>query len=423
MPDSNCLWSTSSGSCSATKTITLSPNGTDKIDGATAAVINAPYGYIGLESNASGNWTIIDQGPQVLALNGLAGDVTLAASDGSSISASGSTVTIGGPGGMVNKFRNGTMDAWQRGTSSLTATTSGSYTADGWIVLPTGASVTAAQAGGRLLTKNSLQVTGASSVTDLKIKQRIESLIAAAFCSQTVTVQAQVYNGTGSSITPAFTANRPSAQDNYGTITADVNAVSLQACAASAWTLVSYTFAANAASYNGLEIVFDFGNNFGANTKTVQIAELDIRVTPGVATGLNSNPPPPELRPIGWELAFCQRYYAKSYAQGTIAGTATTTGLVPVTQLVYSSTQIGAYGFKETFPVTMRVAPTVTLYDRLGNSGKVGFWTSAGETTNVSSTNYPSDSGVDVASITGLTGLTAGQAAEVDFHYVATAEL
>ena len=48
-------------------------------------------------------------------------------------------------GGLVNKFRNGTMDIWQRGTSSLTATTSGAYTADGWIVLPTGASVTCSQ--------------------------------------------------------------------------------------------------------------------------------------------------------------------------------------------------------------------------------------------------------------------------------------
>lgn len=56
--------------------------------------------------------------------------------------------------------------------------------------------------GGRLTTKNCLQVTGATYITDMQIIQRIESLIAAAFCSQTVTVQAQVYNGTGASITP-----------------------------------------------------------------------------------------------------------------------------------------------------------------------------------------------------------------------------
>jgi hypothetical protein len=331
-----------SGSCSATKTITVSANGTDKIDGASSAVINAPYGYIGLESNASGNWTVIDQGPQVLALNGLTGDVTLAASDGTSIAASGSTVIIGGPGGMVNKFRNATMDVWQRGTSG-TVTTSGGYTADGWIVLPTGASATWAQAGGRLVTKNSLQVTGATSVTDVIIKQRIESLIAAAFCSQTITVAAQVYNGTGGSIPPKLTVNRPSAQDNYASSTADVNAVSLQACANGAWTLVAYTFSANAASYNGLEIVFDFGNNFGANTKTVQITELDIRVTPGAATGLNSNPPPPELRPVATELPFCERYYrnANFFSIGTVSTSSTV-------------------DFPVEFIPPMRASPTVT---------------------------------------------------------------
>ena len=105
-------------------------------------------------------------------------------------------------------------------------------------------------------------------------------------------------------------------------MTADVNAVSLQSCANGAWTQVAYTFSANAASYNGLEIVFDFGNNFGANTKTIQITELDIRVTPGAPTGLNSNPPPPELRPIGMELAFCQRYFSTSLMlNGTGTGT------------------------------------------------------------------------------------------------------
>jgi len=76
-----------------------------------------------------------------------------------------------------NKIRNGTMDIFQRGTAAITVTTSGAYTADGWIVLPTGASVTAQQAAGRSLTVNSLKVTGAASVTDVIVKQRIESVI------------------------------------------------------------------------------------------------------------------------------------------------------------------------------------------------------------------------------------------------------
>lgn len=217
-------------------------------------------------------------------------------------------------GGFLNKFRNGTMDVWQRGTApALTVGTSGAqYTADGWIVGWTASASAApaiAQAGGRLLTKNSLQVIGAANLTDVYVKQRIESLIAAAFCSQTVTVQARVYNNTGASITPALTVNRPSAQDNYASVTADVNAVALQGCANGAWTQIAYTFAANAASYNGLEIIFDFGNSLGVNTKTLQIAECDIRVTNGFSLGLNANPPAIELRPMATELLYCQRYY------------------------------------------------------------------------------------------------------------------
>jgi Major tropism determinant N-terminal domain len=50
------------GNCSTTKTITISPNGSDVIDGATSAVVNVAYGFIGVESNQSGEWTTVDQG-------------------------------------------------------------------------------------------------------------------------------------------------------------------------------------------------------------------------------------------------------------------------------------------------------------------------------------------------------------------------
>jgi hypothetical protein len=343
-----------SGACSATNTITLSPNGSDTIDGASSAQIKSAYGYLALQTNAAGKWTIVDQAGAsggVSSLNTLSGALSIAATDGTAVSASGTIVSVGGPGGMVNKFRNGTMDVWQRGTSSLTATTSGSYTADGWIVTPTGASVTASQAAGRLLTKNSLQVTGASSATDVQVAQRIESLIAAAFCSQIVTVQAQIYNNTGAAITPTLTIKRPSTQDGWsGTVNTDVNAASLPSCANGAWTSVSYTFSANAASYNGLEVIFDFGNNFSSSSKSIQITECDMRVTPGATTGLNSNPPPPELRHVAAETAFCQRYYWQ-WTPGNDA---------PVNIFsAFSSTQ--AWGTLFDLPVTMRAAPTCAV--------------------------------------------------------------
>ena len=50
------------GNCSVTKTLTVNAAGTDTIDGAASAVVNQAYGFIGLESNGAGHWTIIDQG-------------------------------------------------------------------------------------------------------------------------------------------------------------------------------------------------------------------------------------------------------------------------------------------------------------------------------------------------------------------------
>lgn len=50
------------GNCSVTKTLTLNAAGADTIDGAAAAVVNLPYGYIGLESNGSNAWTVVDHG-------------------------------------------------------------------------------------------------------------------------------------------------------------------------------------------------------------------------------------------------------------------------------------------------------------------------------------------------------------------------
>jgi hypothetical protein len=50
------------GNCSPIKTLTLTPSGADVIDGASSAALNVPYGFIGLESNQAGEWTIIDQG-------------------------------------------------------------------------------------------------------------------------------------------------------------------------------------------------------------------------------------------------------------------------------------------------------------------------------------------------------------------------
>jgi Major tropism determinant N-terminal domain len=50
------------GNCSTTKTLTMTPNGTDTINGAASAVVNEAYGFIGIESNGVGAWIVVDEG-------------------------------------------------------------------------------------------------------------------------------------------------------------------------------------------------------------------------------------------------------------------------------------------------------------------------------------------------------------------------
>jgi len=289
-------------------------------------------------------------------------------------------------GGFVNRFRNGTMDVWQRGTSGTATTTAGPTTqtaADGWYVVPTGASVAWNQVAGRGPTIYSLKVTGASSVTDVLVKQRIESSVAAPLAGQTVTVQAEVYNSTGVSITPTLTVKHAGSADNWSSPVTDVSAVALQTAANSQWTQVAYTFSANAASNNGLEISFDFGNNFGTGSQSIQITELDIRATPGVATGINNAPPAPELRPIANELVFCERYFYQLSANGTAFAAYISAS---------ANGTIQARG-PLAFPVTMRVAPTAVF-----SAASTFYFTSGGgnNAANAMGGSFPTPNSVDI---------------------------
>ncbi len=83
-----------SGSCSATKTITITPNGADTIEGAnSSAVLAMAYGFIGLESNGAGGWFITDQLQLAAAPNGaniqaVVAETLLSGLSGASVTAS-----------------------------------------------------------------------------------------------------------------------------------------------------------------------------------------------------------------------------------------------------------------------------------------------------------------------------------------------
>ena len=211
--------------------------------------------------------------------------------------------------GYTNKFRNGTMDVWQRGVGIGCPAGTTTYTADGWIVTPTGAAVTAAQNANGLTkaTRYALAVTGAAGVTSELIQHRLESFVSAPLDGQTVTFQAKIYQNSGATITPFFSVLYPNAADNWsGGYSTALSTVNLQPCPNNATVQVAYTFAMPASSaVNGLAVNVGFGPH---GAWAFVIGECDLRATPGLAVGLQANPPPPELRPISEEMVFCQRY-------------------------------------------------------------------------------------------------------------------
>lgn len=238
-------------------------------------------------------------------------------------------------GGCINKFRNGTFDVWQRGTSGTITAGSPAYAADGFIVSSTGANITWARASANNFgCSYYLALTGATSVSDSYVKQRIESLLAQQLFSNSstavnVTFQCAIYNNTGASITPTITVKHATLQDNWGATVTDVNGVNLQACPAANTTVCAYTFMPSGNSINGLEITIDFGSVLNSGAKVIGTFAWDIRATPGTTTGLNSTPPILELRHVQTELALSQRYFQQlggtaNYMLGNTHNTTTT---------------------------------------------------------------------------------------------------
>lgn len=322
-----------------------------------------------------------------------------------------------------SKVRNGTMDICQRGTSALSAGTggAGNYTLDGWLVLSATAAVTVARVTSGLrtgaLTQGALQITGASSAGDVKMRQRIESYMAAPMAGQQVTIQAWVYNNTGGSITPTISTNIAGSQDNYTSPTADLAATNLQACANTTWTQVSYSYKVGSTAALGLEAIFDFGSNFTTTGKTLLITEVDISVTPNAATGQVSSPVSADLRPIGTELELCQRYFNSSFGNGVTVPSSTNVGAVGG---VYFASAAGR-GLFIPFPVGMRASPTISTWDTATNSGKVSYYNGSGSF--VSSITVTGTMVVQAAPTGFFSDPTNATTIAVAFHYTASAEL
>jgi hypothetical protein len=273
--------------------------------------------------------------------------------------------------GFRNKLINGNFDHWQRGTS-LAAASSTRYLADRWATSATGTTITASQ---QSFSVGQLDVPGGPSFFHRSVVSSVSGTTNAALLFQAIE---NVQNFSDKTITLSFwakadatknisiefrqsfgTGGSPSAVENaIGVTKVSVGTTWQHIILTAQLPSISGKTLGTAANTSSLQVFFWFDAGSGLNSRTdslghqsgtFDIAQVQVEEGP-VAT-------PFEQRPIGLELALCQRYYFKGTANQF--------------QTFWSGRAVssGTYYGLGSFPVEMRVTPTVTLT----NSSVVGF--------------------------------------------------
>lgn len=307
----------------------------------------------------------------------------------------------------LNIIRNGSMSVAQRGTSGQVGTGTPVYTLDGWIVDSVGANCNWSQLVNASNSLLALALFPLGTLTDLYIKQRIESILMSEIGYTNITIQANIFNGTTSPLVPNLILNIPTATDNYSSITNVLAATNLQSIAAGASGVVAYTFKIdNTVNYNnGLEIIFDFGNQV-QNSKNVRLSAVDVSPTPLTPTGLNSNPPSPTIRQISDDELFCQRY-ANAYLFNQVGS-----GSFPLVLGFGSGSTAVNYFFQ--FPATMRMPPALSI----ANPNDFGLQGMSGIPIDTTALAFQSSSQVDPKGAVVQATVSSGAALNTPYYLV-----
>lgn len=128
--------------------------------------------------------------------------------------------------------------------------------------------------------------------------------------------------------------------------------------------------------------------------------------------------------PFGQEIARCQRYFCKSFAQATVPAEGVASTFRP--GFAWADTALGVTPIR--YPVQMRTAPTITYYKPAAIAGTNGMWQwydpAAGvyKTASAMTTNSASDENAFSVSMT-VTGATNRYAYIVQGHFTADARL
>lgn len=200
--------------------------------------------------------------------------------------------TSGQLDGFRNKLINGNFRIAQRGASVTAVAGATTYVLDRWAVFCTGANIVTQKFGasaGNMV----LQLNGAVGNTVLNVVQRIEAVNSYFLSGAKITVSALVTSPNARNIT--LSLSTPATSDVFGVSMTTVGSQVVPVVAGQNEVKVTFTLGQNV--INGLELGFILG----ATTSGVFYLSKVQLEEGSIAT-------PFENRPIGLELALCQRY-------------------------------------------------------------------------------------------------------------------
>jgi hypothetical protein len=233
---------------------------------------------------------------------------------GANYGTSGQVLTSGGasaapswatnPVGFRNRIINGDMRIDQRNagaSQTFTAAAALAYSVDRFYGYCTGANVTGQRVAGTAPNQFAYQFTGASSVTAIGFGTRLEATNTIDLAGSTATLSVQLANSLLTTVTwTAFYANTA---DTFGTRASPTRTQIATGTFTVTSSLATYSaqISVPSAATTGIEIVFTVGAQT-SGTWTIDNVQLEAG---SAATEF-------ERRPIGTELALCQRYFWKT---------------------------------------------------------------------------------------------------------------
>jgi hypothetical protein len=317
------------------------------------SLVNVTTGTIGnLSTTLAGDFTI-SQGTGTLGTSGATlgtyggtTSIPVLAIDAKGRITTASTSAITSNTGFRNRIINGDMRIDQRnaGASQTFSAGTAAYSIDRFYGYSTGANVTGQRVAGTAPNEFVYSFTGAASVTAIGFGTRLEATNTTDLAGSTATLSVQLSNSLLTTVTwTAFYANTT---DVFGTLASPTRTQIATGTFTVTSTLTTYStqISIPSAATTGIEIVLTVGAQT-SGTWTIDNVQLEAGST---ATDF-------ERRPIGTELALCQRYYYQP------------TGTWVVTT--------AAVAMPHNFPTTMRATPTA--------SGGGAGYSFAGGTTNI----------------------------------------